>query len=205
MSVEAPPATSAPIAGTSLRDEQTELTRRRILDAVVRILAGNVADLSVDAVARESGVSRPTVYRYFRTKREMVDAVGRMYAERIGTAEALRASTLNELLGHVPEIFRRYEQLEPELQTAAMSAETRGASVRHREDRVGAARRLLGPHATDLVGPDRERLARVVTVLLSSGTLRSMRYYLDMSPEEAGDLVAWAIRRLAGERRGGTR
>lgn len=198
MSVEASPTTSRAAAGTSLRAEQTELTRRRILDAVVRILARNVADLSVEAVARESGVSRPTVYRYFRTKREMVDAVGCLYAERIGTAEALGAATLDELLTHVPAIFRRYEQLEPELQAAAMSAETRGASVRRREDRVGVARRLLGPHASDLSGPDQERLAQVVTVLLSSGTLRSMRYYLDLSPEEAGGLVTWAIRRLAG-------
>ena len=205
MSTEAFPTSSPAAPGTSLRDEQTELTRRRILDAVVRILAGNVADLNIEAVARDSGVSRPTVYRYFRTKREMVDAVGRMYAERIGTAEALGVATLDELLGHVPEIFRRYEQLEPELQKAAMSAETRGVSVRRREDRVGVARRLLRPHATDLSGPDRERLAQVVTVLLSSGTLRSMRYYLDLSPEEAGGLVAWAIRRLAGERKEGMR
>ena len=205
MSVEASQTTSSATAGTSLRDEQTELTRRRILDAVVRILAVNVADLSVEAVARESGVSRPTVYRYFPTKREMVDAVGRMYAERIGTAEAYRATTLDELLAHVPDIFRRYERLEPELQAAAMSVETRGASVRHRGDRVGMAQRLLTPYATNLPKPDRERLARVATILLSSGTLRSMRYYLDLSPEEAGELVAWAIRRLAGERKEGTK
>lgn len=205
MSVEASQTTSSGTSAASLRDEQTELTRRRILDAVVRILAGNVADLSVEAVARESGVSRPTVYRYFRSKREMVDAVGRMYAERTGTVEAGRAATLDEMLAHVPDIFRRYERLEPELRAAAMSAETRGPSVRYREERVGLARRLLAPYAQDLLEPDRERLARVVTVLLSSGTLRSMRYYLDLSPEEAGELVAWAIRRLAGERKEGMR
>lgn len=205
MSVQASQASASATSAASLRGEQTELTRRRILDAVVRILARNVADLSVEAVARESGVSRPTVYRYFRSKREMVDAVGRMYAERTGTIEAARAATLDELLAHVPDIFRRYEHLEPELRAAAMSAETRGASLRHREDRVGLARRLLAPYAPDLPESDRERLARVVTVLLSSATLRSMRYYLDLSPEEAGELVAWAIRQLAGDRKEGTR
>jgi len=188
----------------NLRDEQIELTRRRILDAVVRILAENVADLSVEAVARESGVSRPTIYRHFRTKRDMVDAVGRLYADRIGTSDAASATTLDELLEHVPGIFARYEQLEPELRAAAMSSQTRDAAVRYRADRLQFSRRMIDSHVDGLPAADRERLAQITTLLMSSATLRSIQHYLDLSPEEAGELVVWTIRRLVGERKGGS-
>jgi len=40
---------------------------------------------------------------------------------------------------------------------------------------------------------------------MSSGTLRSIRYYLDLAPAEAGELVVWTIRRLVGDEKGGTR
>ena len=63
---------------------------------------------------------------------------------------------------------------------------------------------MLEPHIAGLTEPDRERLAQIVTVLLSSGTLRSLRHYLDLSPEVAGELVVWTIRRLVGERKEGT-
>src|SRR5438093_9681250 len=58
-----------------LREEQAEVTRRRILDALVRTMAKGVAGLSVPAVAAEAGVSVPTVYRHFRTKADLVAAL----------------------------------------------------------------------------------------------------------------------------------
>lgn len=179
-----------------LRDEQTSLTRHRILEAVVRILATNVADLSVGAVARASGVSRPTIYRYFRTKRGMVEAVGQLYAERIGTDAAFNAASLDELLGHVPAIFVRYDDLEPELRAAAMRTETRAATARRRSDRLELSRRLLEPELHGVVALERERVAQVMTVLMSSAALQSMRTNLELSPDEAGELVVWTVRRL---------
>jgi len=182
-----------------LRDEQTSLTRHRILDAVVRILATNVADLSVEAVARESGVSRPTIYRYFRTKRDMVEAVGQLYAERIGTDAAFNATDLEQLLALVPAIFARYDDLEPELRTAAMRSETREASARRRSERLELSRRLLEPELRGVAAADRERVAQVMTLLMSSAALQSMRANLELSPGQAGELVEWTVRRLIAD------
>lgn len=181
-----------------LRDEQTSLTRHRILDAVVRILATNVADLSVEAVARASGVSRPTIYRYFRTKRDMVEAVGQLYAERIGTDAAFNATNLDELLSLVPGTFSRYDDLEPEIRAAAMRSETREATARRRSDRLALSRRLLEPELPGVAAAERERVAQVMTVLMSSAVLQSMRANLELSPVEAGELVEWTVRRLIG-------
>src|SRR5262245_3477563 len=59
----------------TLRAAQAAQTREVILDALVRVLAHGVADLSIPALAREAGVSIPTVYRHFPTKRDLLGAL----------------------------------------------------------------------------------------------------------------------------------
>ncbi len=59
----------------ALRDEQRELTRRKVLGAVLDLVADGTLDgLSVPAVARRSGVSLATIYRYFPTKDQLLSA-----------------------------------------------------------------------------------------------------------------------------------
>ena len=59
----------------ALRDEHRELTRRKVLAAVLDLVAdGSLDELSVPTVARASGVSVATIYRYFPTKDELLAA-----------------------------------------------------------------------------------------------------------------------------------
>src|SRR5215208_5385367 len=59
----------------SHRAAQAAQTREAILDALVRVMARGVAELSMPAVAHEAGVSLRTVYRHFPTKRELLSAL----------------------------------------------------------------------------------------------------------------------------------
>jgi AcrR family transcriptional regulator len=53
-------------------------TRRRILAATTEVLARNgQTKLSLSEVALQAGVSRPTLYRWFASKEELLDAFGR--------------------------------------------------------------------------------------------------------------------------------
>lgn len=50
-------------------------TRQRLLAATAEVLGRNgTAKLSLSDVAAQAGVSRPTLYRYFADKRELLDA-----------------------------------------------------------------------------------------------------------------------------------
>jgi TetR/AcrR family transcriptional regulator, repressor for uid operon len=181
----------------ALREEQTELTRSRILDAVVRITARDVTGLTVEAVAREAGVSRPTVYRYFRTKREMVDAILGRYSERLGTAKTTSGTSLDELLAEVPAMFGRWESLDPELRAAAASLHgVEEERARFLPDRIAGVRRMLEPYSSDLSESEIDRLSRVVVIFFSSGMADLMHRYLGASGSQAADLVVWAVERL---------
>src|ERR1051326_1737599 len=50
--------------------------RASILNAVVQVLAGGLADLSVPAIPREAGLSVRTIYRHFPTRRDLLVALG---------------------------------------------------------------------------------------------------------------------------------
>src|SRR6187549_3244745 len=59
----------------SLRDEQRAFTRRKVLAAVLDLVAeGELDELSVPVVARRSGVSVATIYRYFPTRDDLLAA-----------------------------------------------------------------------------------------------------------------------------------
>src|SRR5688572_26843189 len=61
---------------SKLREEQAESTRERILAGLCELLgAGDVEDLSVPKVAEHAGVSVPTVYRYFPSRKDLFDGL----------------------------------------------------------------------------------------------------------------------------------
>ena len=65
----------------------------RILDAAQRIvLQTGARRLSLTEVAKLAGVARPTLYRYFVSKEELIDALGRREYNRFNTAMAVAVS-----------------------------------------------------------------------------------------------------------------
>ena len=96
---------------SALRAEQAEATRARILDATIRVIAGGLAYVSIPAVAREAGVSVPTVYRHFATKRDLLAAVYPHSVRGSGLAELARPRSMDELLGGLRTYFERTDSL----------------------------------------------------------------------------------------------
>src|SRR3954454_657217 len=66
------------VTATSLRDQHAAVTRTRLLSAVAELLEeGDAEDLTMPGVAAASGVSLRTVYRYYPTREELLEAAGR--------------------------------------------------------------------------------------------------------------------------------
>lgn len=185
----------------SLREEQKERTRERILAGLVKTMARGVADLSVPAVAREAGVSVPTVYRYFRTKRDLVAAVPGYFAQQLGVREVRPPRNPDELAAMVQEIYAQADGMDETLQAALVSEmgtpiveDLRRTAMPYRLRMVEDA---LAPVTQRMDDADCTRLRDVVLVLSSSAALRAFKDYLGISFAEAAADVAWAIRTLA--------
>lgn len=185
-----------------LRDEQQRATRARILDAALRVISGGIASVSVPAVAREAGVSVPTIYRHFPTKAELMAAVYPHVAARMGLDQVPDPTSLEDLPGFLRRTFARVDALD-DLDRAAMASpgadEVRRATMPRRLARIG---RFTDAVAGDLSPEARDRITRLLTVLTASASLRMWRQHLGSSVEQAADDIDFTIRAaLAASRR----
>lgn len=177
-----------------LRADQARETRDRILDATVRVMAGGLASTSIPAVAREAGVSVPTVYRHFRTKGDLLAAVYPHVARRAGIDDGMEPRTLDELREGLRRVFERIDAMD-DLARAAMASP--GADeVRHATmpSRLARIRRLVDAVAPALPAEDRARLVRLLVIVTSSSSLRVWRDHLGASVDEAVADIDWLLR-----------
>ena len=139
-------------------------------------------------------MSIPTVYRNFKSKRELLEAIYPYAIRRARTAELKPPRSIADFRDGVRTIFERLESFD-DIDRAAMAS--RGAEeVRHLniDARVAMARQIVETIAPALSADDRERLARLVIVLTMSATARMLRDHLGRSVDEAVDDVDWAVR-----------
>lgn len=181
---------------SNLRQEQMQRTRDQILEALVRTIGQGVAGLSIPAVAREAGVSIPTVYRYFHTKQELVSALGSYLIQKLGMGNLQPPRSLDELL----EITRRGYINSVGLDDAIKAATVSELGSQLRKSamplRVKMLEQAIAAELEPLNERDRVRLRNMVLILTSSAMIRAFQEYLELSGEEAADNVIWAVRLL---------
>jgi len=181
---------------SSLRQEQMRRTREQILDALVRTIGQGVAGLSIPAVAREAGVSIPTVYRHFHNKQELVAALGGYLMQKMGLASMQPPRSLDDLLAFSRYGFVKAEDMDEAIKIVAVSE----VGSQMRKDAMPLRIKMLENALADELAPlneqDRVRLRNMILVLTSSAMIRAFKEYLDLSGEAAADTVEWAIRLL---------
>lgn len=188
--------TKRPYRSTQRR-EQVDKTRERILEALIKTMARGITSVSIPAVASEAGVSVPTVYRYFRTKTGLVEALGPYVTGKMGISARELPRSPEELAAMVREMYVRAEGMDDTLKAALVSE----VSAQLRKDALPIRLKLmegaLAPVWDRLNEKDRVRLRNAVLILSSSAVMRAFKQYLDLSGEEAADCVTWAICALA--------
>jgi len=181
---------------SSLRQEQMRGTREHILDALVRTISQGVAGLSIPAVAREAGVSVPTIYRHFHNKQELVAALGGYLMQKMGLASMQPPRSLDDLLAFSRYGFIKAEDMDEAIKIVAVSE--LGSEIR--KDAMPLRIKMLENALADELAPlneqDRVRLRNMILVLTSSAMIRAFKEYLDLSGDAAADTVEWAIRLL---------
>ncbi|MEO5703605.1 MAG: helix-turn-helix domain-containing protein [Candidatus Limnocylindrales bacterium] len=186
---------------SQLREEQADATRDRILEATLRVLTGGVAGVSIPAVAREAGVSIPTVYRIFGTKRALFEAIHPYSVRRANLPELKQPTSYPELRDGLRILFDHVDSLD-DMARAAMGGA--GADeIRHAtmERRIAMTRQVTDGIAPGLGAIERERVARLLTVLTASASLRMWRDHLGVPVDEAIDEIEWILKAVVASSR----
>jgi AcrR family transcriptional regulator len=176
---------------SKLREEQAEETRARILDATGPLMARGIASLSIPAVAREAGVSVPTVYRHFATKQELIEAIYPHVIRRAAVSQPPPPRSISELRDGVRGYLAYLDSLDDQARAVMASAaadEVRRASM---PNRVAVFRAVADSVEPRLADADRDRLARLLVVLTQSSSLRMWHDHLGLSVDQVADDIDW--------------
>ena len=178
---------------SDLREQQAEATRTRILEALVRTMASGLAALSIPAVAREAGVSIPTIYRHFGSKQGLIAALNPYVVAKGGLMPDQLPETLADFESLARRMFRTLAGMDLTLR-AAMASEL-GQQVRQATMpmRLGMIREVISRLAPDVPEGERDRLANLALILMSSPTFHAYKDYLGLGPDASAELVSWAI------------
>lgn len=180
----------------SLREDQRDLTRRRIVAAVLDLAAGGADGISVPQVARRSGVSLATIYRHFPTRDDLLAAAAdepvRAVFEAMGhgdpTGDPLHAfhrALWCELAGNVPLVRRQA--------ATAAGRELRDARGRVARGRVAAYLQGRGvPPGTASF----ERLVTLVHAQIGSLAFLELHDRQGLAVDDAVDAARFAIEAL---------
>ena len=98
--------------GISLKDRQADATRDLILSTAIELLEkSGVTELTVRSVARAAGMSERTVFRYFATRDEFLDAVAEATARRMSVVPP--PESIDELLEYPSSLYQSFEDNSP--------------------------------------------------------------------------------------------
>lgn len=185
---------------TARRDRNREL----VLDAVIELftedhLAPNAAD-----VARRSGVSLRSVYRYFEDQDELVRAAIAGHAERV--APLLDIPDVGQ--GTLPERIERFVTWRSRLYEAAAPAARAAIQrapvnplIREQMERVRETLRdqteaMFAPELASMSAAERRGALAAVDTLMQFESAEHLRIRLGCSAAQANDILRRALTRL---------
>jgi AcrR family transcriptional regulator len=188
------------MASVSLREQQADVARTRILSAVVELLErGRAEELTMPSVAATAGISLRTVYRYYATREQLLEAAARWIGDE------LFAHPHPADLDDVADAFRAdcadFDERPGLVRAMAMSDHGREVRAYRRNERLSAIRRALRDEVGELPHDELRRAEAVLGYLHNMLAYTTLREENGLSGEEIGEAVAWAIRTLVADLR----
>ena len=176
----------------TLTDRRHDLTRGLILDTAVDLLAaGGLAEVTVRAVARKAGMSERTVFRYFATRDEFLDAVAATARTRMQLPPP--PSSIAELETYPVVLYAAFEG-QHKLVVAGLHSEVfdriREGAAR---SRWAAIRKLVDDHAPRRPAKDRKLASAQINYYLGASTWNFYRAYFGFNLDEAIEAAKQAI------------
>ena len=180
---------------STLTERQTDLTRQLILDAALDSLeSGSVDDLTMRAVAKRANIAERTVFRYFASRDEFLDAVAEEFRDKLQLPPPPR--TVADLLA-LPRALYSALEAKRRLTLASLHSDlayrVRGWQAK---ERWSAVRKVIDAAAPHRAGQQRKLAAANIYYHATASTWHYFRFYLGFSLEDTIAAGEAAIRNI---------
>ena len=182
----------------SLASKHADLTQTLILDAAMDLLeTGSVTEFSVRAVAKRAEISERTVFRYFASRDELLDAVAAEISRRISAPP--NPTTVEELIAYPKALFACFEAAAALTQAALQSELYHRVRSSVALDRGAAIRALIDRAAPHRPARERRLVAANIHYHIVATAWRYYRVTFGFSLDDATECARMAIvQALAG-------
>jgi AcrR family transcriptional regulator len=187
---------------SSLRQEQAEATRDRILAAMAAILEQEekIEAVTARAAAERAGVSEITVYRHFPNREVLLVALWKWMNARNGATVSFPASEA-EMVANLAPLFEGFDASPAHIMATLITPQGREMRGNMNAERRDAFLKALNGSAAGLSDENRVKAAAVLQLLYSAYSWLSLREQWDLTGEKASDAVGWAIETLLADLR----
>ena len=180
----------------SLREAQRAVTEQRIVVALADLIDDeHPFEISMSAVARRAGVSEPTLYRHFPTKRDLFAALAGWQFQNVTLGLAPRSP--DDLTKAVTVVFERAAEQENTIRWTLASTDPDRVPRPNTQARLAMLRTALGLDDRPSGDQAAEFLLRTVLLLTSPMAWLYWKDYLGLETAEASATAGWAITALA--------
>jgi AcrR family transcriptional regulator len=177
----------------SLREAQRAVTEQRIIEALAGLIEDeHPLEISMAAVAKRAGVSEPTLYRHFPTKRDLFAALAGHQFQTV--AAGLAPASADDLAAAVRTVYQRSAAMENVIRWTLAATDPARVPRPNVQARLDMLRSALGGGAAD----DDAELFLLRTVLLLTSPMAWLYWkdYLGLDPAVAAETAGWAIKAL---------
>ena len=183
-----------------LREARAEETRRRIVDATLRVLGSGAASFTVPTIATEAKVSLPTVYRLFPNKEALEQAARSAVRSRFGIDDS-PARSLEDLLTRSEKYVRAGAEVDDAIVRAGAVLNARPYPAEEREARRKELSKALKTELAGVRGKPRRYALNMISLLFSSASSIAL-WRFGLLNDEGAKTLSWALRTLVdGARR----
>ena len=177
----------------SLVGRHTDATHRLILDSSLELLErSGVTELTVRAVAKHAGMSERTVFRYYASRDEFLDAVAVEVQAKLRTPGP--PSDLNELKFYPRALYACFEAKTDLVKSALHTEIFKRLREAVGDVRWGEVRALIDAGAPHRSEHDRRLVATNICYYLTATTWHYLRFYFGLSFDEAAEAAEAAVR-----------
>lgn len=183
---------------TPLRDQYKAMTRERILDAALELMAQGSGALTIAAVAQQAGITDRTVYRHFATREALLEAVWPRMQARVNSRGFPK--TAHDLIQTPRHLFPQFDEHQNLVLASVYSEGGREVRLRSNGARQAASLACVENALPGLTGAAKRRRAAIVQLINSAYAWAVMKDFWDFDGIEAGDAASEAIAILLGKK-----
>jgi len=185
------------VALVGLRQDQLELTRAKVLGAVLELLAdGDLDTLSIPAVARRCGVSVATIYRHYPTRDDLLVAAAEEPSRRALSAAPVRREDDDDLAAFQRVMWTAFASNMSLLRHQVVAEAGREMRVARLERSRLQLAAYVSAHGVDAGSPAGERLISLLLLVNGSLALVELHDRQGLDLDTALEASLWATRAL---------